>query len=343
MELTPREKDKLLIFTAALLAERRRARGLKLNYPETIAFISAAIMEGARDGKTVAELMSYGTTLLTRADVMDALSERESRGLGSDDLRKGVNGMLNFMIERGRLQFNVLAGVVRPKATRHEIIEADDEAGRALNDEEIVKIWQAAGAMGSFGNLVRMAFLTACRRIELAKLRWSDVGADAITIRATVAKTARKHEIPLTPLMQQIIAEQRVVRGTSKDDTLVFPSVDGPDVVINGWSKLVPKLRRLSGVGAVAKGTPKDAPLPADHWSMHDTRRTARTVMSRCGVDDALAELAIGHVKAALVRLYDKDTREAGRRDAFEKVSAYIEQLLPEPADNVVTLRRAAR
>jgi urease subunit gamma len=75
MELTPREKDKLLIFTAALLAERRRARGLKLNYPETIAFISAAIMEGARDGRSVAELMSHGATLLSSDDVMDGIPE----------------------------------------------------------------------------------------------------------------------------------------------------------------------------------------------------------------------------------------------------------------------------
>ncbi len=75
MELTPREKDKLLIFTAALVAERRKARGLKLNYPESVAFISAAIMEGARDGRSVAELMSYGTTLLSRADVMDGIAE----------------------------------------------------------------------------------------------------------------------------------------------------------------------------------------------------------------------------------------------------------------------------
>lgn len=75
MELTPREKDKLLIFTAALLAERRRARGLKLNYPEAVALISAAIVEGARDGRTVAELMSYGTTLLRRADVMEGVPE----------------------------------------------------------------------------------------------------------------------------------------------------------------------------------------------------------------------------------------------------------------------------
>jgi urease subunit gamma len=75
MELTPREKDKLLLFTAALLAERRKARGVRLNYPEAIALISAAIMEGARDGKSVAELMSYGATILTRDDVMDGIAE----------------------------------------------------------------------------------------------------------------------------------------------------------------------------------------------------------------------------------------------------------------------------
>ena len=75
MELTPREKDKLLIFTAGLLAERRKARGLKLNYPEALALISAAVMEGARDGKTVAQLMSEGRRILTRADVMDGIAE----------------------------------------------------------------------------------------------------------------------------------------------------------------------------------------------------------------------------------------------------------------------------
>jgi len=75
MELTPREKDKLLIFTASLLAERRRARGLKLNYPEAVALISAAIMEGARDGRSVAQLVSDGKLVLTRADVMDGVAE----------------------------------------------------------------------------------------------------------------------------------------------------------------------------------------------------------------------------------------------------------------------------
>ena len=75
MQLTPQEKDKLLIFTAALVAERRKARGLKLNYPESIAYMTAAILEGARDGQTVAELMTYGTTLLGRSDVMEGIPE----------------------------------------------------------------------------------------------------------------------------------------------------------------------------------------------------------------------------------------------------------------------------
>ena len=75
MELTPREKDKLLVFTAALLAERRKGRGLKLSYPEAVAYITAAVMEGARDGRSVSDLMGYGATILKRSDVMEGVPE----------------------------------------------------------------------------------------------------------------------------------------------------------------------------------------------------------------------------------------------------------------------------
>jgi urease subunit gamma len=75
MDLTPREKDKLLLFTAGLLAERRKARGLKLNYPEAVAYLSCALLEGAREGRTVADLMSHGRTLLTRDEVMEGVPE----------------------------------------------------------------------------------------------------------------------------------------------------------------------------------------------------------------------------------------------------------------------------
>lgn len=75
MELTPRDKDKLLLFTAGLLAERRKEKGIKLNYPESVALISCAIMEGAREGRTVAEMMSTGREILTRADVQPGIAE----------------------------------------------------------------------------------------------------------------------------------------------------------------------------------------------------------------------------------------------------------------------------
>jgi urease subunit gamma len=75
MELTPREKDKLLVFTAALLAERRKARGLKLNYPEAVAFITAGLLEGAREGRSVSDLMGWGATLLKRDEVMEGVPE----------------------------------------------------------------------------------------------------------------------------------------------------------------------------------------------------------------------------------------------------------------------------
>ena len=80
MELSPREKDKLMVFTAGLLAERRLARGVKLNYPEAIAYISAAILEAARDGRSVADLMNYGTTLLKREDVIEGVPEMMHEG-----------------------------------------------------------------------------------------------------------------------------------------------------------------------------------------------------------------------------------------------------------------------
>src|SRR6266404_4195706 len=96
MELTPREKDKLLLFTAARLAERRKARGLKLNYPEAVAYISAAIMEGARDGRTVADLMSAGAGLLTAADVMDGIAEMITEVQVEATFPDGTNPALHF-------------------------------------------------------------------------------------------------------------------------------------------------------------------------------------------------------------------------------------------------------
>ena len=114
MELTPREKDKLLIFTAALLAERRKARGVKLNYPEAVAFISAAIMEGARDGRSVAELMGWGATLLS-ATSDGRRGGDDSRDPGRGDLsrrHKLVTVHNPILIARRMIQANVPATLI---------------------------------------------------------------------------------------------------------------------------------------------------------------------------------------------------------------------------------------
>ena len=122
MELTPREKDKLLLFTAALLAERRKARGLRLNYPEAVALISAAILEGARDGRTVAELMSLGTQILRPEDVMEGIAE----------LMPDVQVEATF--PDGTKLVTVHNPIASPAAlTPGEILLADDE-GIAINE-----------------------------------------------------------------------------------------------------------------------------------------------------------------------------------------------------------------
>src|SRR5262249_13460303 len=155
-----------------------------------------------------------------------------------------------------------------------------------LSDDEIRTLWQSAGSFGAFGGLVRLALLTGLRRGELAQIeRARDLRTDRIVVQPEHAKTGAQHEVPLTDLMREVIA-------SSPDTTskLLFPStVTGGR--IQGWTKLVAKLRYASGVD----------------FRLHDLRRTARTLMSRLGVAEDIAELAIGHVRADLVARYNKD------------------------------------
>ena len=132
MELSPREKDKLLIFTAPLLAERRKARGLKLNVPESIALISAAILEGARDGRTVAELMAYGRTLL-----------------GVDDVMEGVAEMIHdVQVEATFPDGTVASFVAKHVVESNSSIERVAQAFQALVPEELAKVRQILGDKG---------------------------------------------------------------------------------------------------------------------------------------------------------------------------------------------------
>jgi integrase len=159
----------------------------------------------------------------------------------------------------------------------------------------------------SFGGLVRLALLTGLRRGELAQLeRVRDIAADRIVVRPEHAKSGAQHAVPLTPLMHEVIAGAPVTTSP-----LLFPAVRTGDR-IRGWSKAVAKLQQASGVD----------------FLLHDLRRTARTLMSRLGVAEEIAELAIGHVRADLIARYNKDEAWEGRRDAFERVSAHVASLI---------------
>jgi integrase len=250
-------------------------------------------------------LMSKDVADLTRRDFVSAISALTAAGKpgAAGELRKHSHTFLEWCVSTGRASHNVLAGLRSAKRSRAERLKAAANGGRALSDDEIRNVWQAARSLGGFGGLVRLAFLTGLRRSELAQIeRARDVLADRIVVQPEHAKTGAQHEVPLTPLMRSIIAGEPVTTSP-----LVFPS-SKTGGRIKGWTKLVAKLRLASGV----------------NFTLHDLRRTTRTLMSRLGVAEDIAELAIGHVRDDLVRRYNKDEAWAGRRDALTRVSDHV-------------------
>jgi integrase len=254
-------------------------------------------------------LMSKEVTHLTQRDLVHAIDaiRDDGRPGAAQDLRRFTRVFLEWCVSRGFIAFNPLAGLRRPMRTRAERLKAASNGGRALSDDEIRQLWQAAGSFGAFGGLVRLALLTGLRRGELAQLeRARDLLADRIVVRPEHAKTGAQHEVPLTDLMRQVIAGAPV--STSP---LLFPS-PATGGRLAGWTRWVANLRQASGVD----------------FRLHDLRRTARTLMSHLGVTEDVAELAIGHVRDDLVARYNFDQAWEGRREAFTKVSAHVAALI---------------
>jgi integrase len=266
-------------------------------------------------------LMGREVSDLTRADFVAAITaiEGEGRPGAAQDLRKFARVFLEWCVESGRIAANPLAGLRRRKRSRVERLKAAANGGRALSDDEVRNVWASAGKFGSFGALVRLALLTGLRRGELAQLeRARDLLADRIIVQPEHAKSGAQHEVPLTAAMRAVIAAVPVTTGK-----LVFPSVITGGR-IKGWTKLVAKLQRDSGVD----------------FRLHDLRRTARTLMSRLGVAEDIAELAIGHVRTDLVARYNKDQAWEGRSDAFARVSDHVAALIgARPGAAVIPLR----
>jgi integrase len=281
--------------------------------------------------------MTTDVASLSRNDIVTAINELTKIGKrgAAADLRKFSRTFCEWTVEQGLAKFNPMAGLRKPSRTRHQRLQDSEHKGKALTGSELVKVWRAAQVIqdrsqrgervaGSFGALVQLALLTGMRRGELSQLqrdRHVLTGERAIDNRGidgdrilpkAITKTAADHDIPLTPLMRAVIAAPPL--GTSP---LLFPSrITGGR--LKGWTKLVAALKDASGVDV----------------GLHDLRRTVRTLMSRLGVAEDIAELAIGHQRADLVARYNKDAAWQARVEAFEKVSAYISALLAEGADD---------
>ena len=267
---------------------------------------------------------------LSRADFVRRIEKLEADGKpgAAQDLRKHSRSFLEWSVGQGLAKHNTMSGLRRPRSSRAERLDDDARRGRALDDSEIAALWTASGSLGAFGGLVRFGLLTGLRRSELASLRWSDVHADRIVIEAHGTKAGVAHELPVTSAMRAVLASQ------SRSTKLVFPSARRTSVEtkLSGWTQLVAGAVRASGV----------------NFKLHDLRRTTRTLMSRCGVSQESAELAIGHARSGLVALYNKDSAWPARVDAFEKVSAHIAGVIASSANesegeasNVVTPMRA--
>ena len=262
----------------------------------------------------LAPLMTRDVGALTRKDIVQRIDALEAVGKpgAAQDLRRHARSLLEFAVTRGLVQFNVLAGMRQPRSSRVERLQ-DARKGRALSDDQIAALWASAPVLGAFGALLRLALLTGLRRSELSGLKWSDIHADRILIAAEHAKTGVTHEVPLTAAMREVLDGQP--RTTSK---LVFPGRNNARLV--GWSKLVPRAVRVTGID----------------FRLHDLRRTCRTLMSRLGVSEEIAELSIGHVRRGLVGTYNLDQAWAARTDALDRVSRHIVESISEGMDSQV-------
>jgi integrase len=273
---------------------------------------------------------------LTRADLVSAINALTPGA--ATDLRKYARGFLNWTTAQGLTAHNVLAGLRMPGETRAQRLLLEPK-GKALSDDEIVALWRGCERLieraatgeavpGSFAGLVQLALLTGMRRGELAQLEHGHIRSDEargisgpqIHLPAAITKTGLARDLPLTPLMNAVICAQ--AKTTSP---LLFASRKTGSR-LRGWAYLV---------GVVAGEASVD-------FKLHDLRRTFRSLLSRLGVSEPIAELAIGHRRADLIERYDKHVPWPEITAAFTKVSEHIAALIDTADDrsNVVALQR---
>lgn len=246
---------------------------------------------------------------------------RDGRQGAADDFRKHVRTFLDWCVEKEHALANVFAGMRKARATRAQKIVVADK-GRALSVEELAAIWQSADLNTVIGRYTRALVLTGARRSEMARLEWGMVEDNKIVLPPTHTKQGRPHEIPLLPVLREIITLCPRVR-----EPFVFASARTGGVM-SGWNYWLREIQERSGV---------------NEFTFHDLRRTFRTGLAQLGVEETVAELMLAHQRSELERIYNKAEQWELRTEAQLRWESFVTGLGNPPADitgNVVTLGR---
>ena len=262
------------------------------------------------------------------AEMLDRI-EDETGPVMADRTRAYLRKALGWYAERDD-QFNFNAAIVRvdPRAN-----PKDRARTRVLSDDEIRILWPVLDAAGTFGALVKGLLLTAQRRDEVASMSRAEIDSDGIwTIPADRYKTKRPNHVPLSRAALAIIEAQPRIDGSDH----IFASRAGTPFSGFGKSKAALDRAVLAAMQKAAGAGAKVEPLP--NWTLHDLRRTAKTLMVRAGVRPDISERVLGHVIAGVEGTYDRHSYADEKRDALEKLAAMIERILKPAPSNVATL-----
>jgi integrase len=202
-----------------------------------------------------------------------------------------------------------------------------------LSDDELRVLWPLLSKAGTFGALLKTLLLTAQRRDEVANMAWAEIGVDGIwTIPAERYKTKRSNHVPLSNAARNVIEARRRIDGCD----YVFPS--RAKTPFSGFGKRKARLDEAILI-EMQKHADKDAEITLlPNWTLHDLRRTAKTLMARAGVRPDISERVLGHVIAGVEGTYDRHSYEDEKRDALEKLATIIERILNPPSSNVEKL-----
>ena len=298
---------------------------------------SADHIESAFDRLVKPRIGKLGVYEVRRSHIADMLDriEDEAGPVMADRTRAYLRKALAWYAERDD-QFNLTAAFVRVKPRANP---KDRARTRVLSDDEIRAIWPALGEAATFGALIKTLLLTAQRRDEVAHMSRKEIGEDRIwTIPPERYKTKRPNFVPLSEDALAVIEAQPKIDGCD----YVFPS--RAETPFTGFGKSKAKLDKavLAAMKKQAKEGTRIEPIP--NWTLHDLRRTAKTLMVRAGVRPDISERVLGHVIAGVEGTYDRHSYADEKRDALEKLAEMVERILnPMPASITMLAERRSK